>query len=432
MATTAERPGSTGPGGSLGPDSSISIDSLGRRRQSGSARFLTGLLNALRQVAEPHELESTACQLLVDHLRAQRAFYLQLSEAGPALKISSNALRKGGSPMVGRYPADAYSGCLEALRRGHCIVLEDITRTNGLSEDLQAAAAARQVVSAVAVPVIRDGQLRGALCVTDQRPRRWGVGTVLLLHEVAERLWDSVMRALAERSLKQRALTLERQTVQLRRLASELTLAEHHTRQLLSRVLHDGLQQQLFCASLMLEDGLAHAGDPQPLRRALAEIRSAMEVTRSLSVDLFPPVLHNEDLPDALDWIVSWARKNYGLHVKVVSDPAADPESLETRILLFESVRELIFNAAKHAQASEIEVRLSSPAPDQIQVIVVDDGVGFDAERVFDDACSAPGLGLFSIRERLALLGGSMTIHSTKGQGSSFTLIAPKQASSAA
>lgn len=229
----------------------------------------------------------------------------------------------------------------------------------------------------------------------------------------------NALRQVAEHALTKRAETLERQTAQLRRLASELTLAEHNTRQLLSRVLHDGLQQQLFSASLMLEDGLNRIGEREPLQRAQAEIKSAMEVTRSLSADLFPPVLHNEDLPDALEWIVSWARKNYDLDVKVSSEPSADPESLEARILLFESVRELIFNAVKHAHVFELKVSLRLLASHEIELIVSDEGIGFDAEHVFDGACSGPGLGLFSIRERLALLGGSMIVQSSVGQGSS-------------
>ena len=95
-----------------------------------------------------------------------------------------------------------------------------------------------------------------------------------------------------------------------------------------------------------------------------------------------------------------------------------------TKILLFESVRELLFNAVKHSQASSARVHLRN-ADGLLQLIVIDEGVGFDPnEKPLADN-SGNGLGLFSIRERLELIGGQFEIESAPGKGSRLVLTVP-------
>jgi CheY-like chemotaxis protein/anti-sigma regulatory factor (Ser/Thr protein kinase) len=216
----------------------------------------------------------------------------------------------------------------------------------------------------------------------------------------------------------------------LRRLASQLTLAEQTARRQISSTLHDGLQQLLFTAGITLDEAMkTHAQDKQTelLQRARADVKEAVEAARTLSVNLFPPVLHVGGLPAALSWLAKRTQEQYGLVVNVTADPQANPEASDTRILLFEGVRELLFNAVKHAGTDRVGVDLAIGPGDTFQVEVRDDGVGFDPSATLHDNKQAQGgLGLFSIQERLALLGGHLDIQSTRGRGSRFTLTLPR------
>jgi PAS domain S-box-containing protein len=228
---------------------------------------------------------------------------------------------------------------------------------------------------------------------------------------------------------QERTLELERRTLQLSRLASDLTLAEQRAREQLATLLHDGLQQLLVSASLDVERRIASDARPGvPPDQLLAQVRLYLEeaigAARSLSLELFPPVLHTSGLPAALRWLSNQTRIKYHLRVDVVADTAADSARRDVRTLLFESVRELVFNAVKHARADCVTVHLTLEADDSLCIVVADRGVGFDPADL--DQRETAGWGLFSIRERLALLGGRLEIDSAPGRGSRFRLIAPR------
>lgn len=397
-------------------------------RSAQSREFLLQLGGALRPLGEPAQVEERACSMLAEYLQVGRAYYVEIDEQANRLSVARDAVRWPATTHAGVHLATDFSWAYDNLRGGHSNVVNNTQKSMRIPHAQRKVCAALQIVACIAAPVLKGQQLVGALCVTDTQPRRWKAREVALVREIADHLWCSLMRTRADEQLIQRARALERQAAQLRRLASELTLAEHHTRQQLSRVLHDGLQQQLFCASLTLDGAIKASGGYPLLHRAQAELKDAMEVTRSLSVDLFPPVLHNDRLPDALEWLVAWARKKYALVVKMRVDPDADPTASHARILLFESVRELIFNAVKHARVSEAALQLSLQAQDMVQIVVSDEGVGFDPRRLFSGAGADAGLGLFSIRERLVLLGGDLTIDSAPGRGARFELRVPRQA----
>jgi PAS domain S-box-containing protein len=230
--------------------------------------------------------------------------------------------------------------------------------------------------------------------------------------------------------LEQSHAQLEQRTLQLSRLASQLTLAEQNARRQLARTLHDGLQQLLFSAGITLDGAMkTKSGDDQVelLRKAGAAIREAMEAARTLSVDLFPPVLHVGGLPTALTWLARRTQEQYNVVVNVIADPQANPTASDVRILLFEAVRELLFNAVKHAGTDRVDLNLALGPFDTIHIQVSDEGVGFDPSVTLHDKNQGQaGLGLFSIRERLALLGGRLNIQSAPGKGSRFTLTLPR------
>src|SRR5262249_27258548 len=108
-------------------------------------------------------------------------------------------------------------------------------------------------------------------------------------------------------------------------------------------------------------------------------------------------------------------------------DPRATSPRKEVRTLLFESTRELLFNVVKHAKVDRVTLDLALDAMDHLCITVTDEGIGFDPAELGDRLkAGAVGWGLFSIRERVTLLGGRFDIDSTAGQGTRFRLVAPR------
>ena len=278
----------------------------------------------------------------------------------------------------------------------------------------------------------RDGEYRWT--VTEGVPRYGTDGSFIGYAGTAVDITDRKLidDALLEshKALQERTLELERRTTQLSRMASDLTLAEQRAREELAQTLHDGLQQLLVAASVNVESHIMRAAQraasADELVKARDYIEEAVAAARSLSVELFPPVLQTGALSTALDWLAEWSRSKYGLEVTVSADPRANSNRKDVRTLLFGSVRELLFNVVKHAQVDHVTVDLAAGPNETLSITVTDEGRGFDPMELEERAkASQVGWGLFSIRERLTLLGGRFDIESAPGGGARFRLIAP-------
>jgi len=213
---------------------------------------------------------------------------------------------------------------------------------------------------------------------------------------------------------------------QLRSLASALTLAEQRERKRLAQVLHDNLQQLLVGAKYRLS-GLSRSSD-HAARQVGVEVEDlldqSIECSRSLTGELSPPILHEAGLVAGLEWLAVWMQQKHGLNVELRTEAAAAPESEDVTVLLFQAVRELLFNIVKHAGVQIARVDLSK-TNDHVQITVADDGAGFDPRTAMPGKDKTGGFGLFSIGERLNLMGGTMEVDSAPGRGSRFTLRAP-------
>jgi CheY-like chemotaxis protein/anti-sigma regulatory factor (Ser/Thr protein kinase) len=111
--------------------------------------------------------------------------------------------------------------------------------------------------------------------------------------------------------------------------------------------------------------------------------------------------------------------------VDVSAEQQAEPESERIRILLFECVRELLFNAVKHCGDDCARVELSRAGQGDIELLVADSGMGFDASSLEHSDPESTTFGLFNVRERLTYIGGEMEIDSAPGKGTRITLTAP-------
>jgi PAS domain S-box-containing protein len=217
-------------------------------------------------------------------------------------------------------------------------------------------------------------------------------------------------------------------TDQLRALAGELTQSEERERRRIAKILHDDLQQLLVAAKLHLElvsankNPKAMLKDLQRVKKLIAE---SNRVARSLSHELSPAVLHGEGLGIALKWLAQWMAQHHHLSVRVETDASLEPLEENVKVVLFQSVRELLFNVVKHSGVKRARVRMGVSPDGQLEILVSDKGKGFNPSPSKKRRITNPGFGLFSIHERLQWLGGRMEIQSAPGHGSQFHLLVP-------
>ena len=211
----------------------------------------------------------------------------------------------------------------------------------------------------------------------------------------------------------------------LRSLASELSLAEERLRRQVATWLHDHACQNLALIKLMLQN--LHMALSAPHNETAAEITNMVDqvllVLRNLTFDLSPPTLYMVGLKAAVEELLEeWLRTRHQIEYHLVQDKKAVSLPEDIRVLLYQSVRELIINITKYAQATEVTVTIEA-GPEDVRIVVQDNGVGFDTNQM--EISQSAGFGLFNIRERLRHAGGQFQAESQPGQGSRFTLRAP-------
>jgi CheY-like chemotaxis protein len=211
---------------------------------------------------------------------------------------------------------------------------------------------------------------------------------------------------------------------QLRKMAAELTMAEHSERKRLAQILHDGLQQILVGAKYQVANITRKLDPDEELDYVKKLIEEAIETSRSLTAELSPPVLLHGNLYAALEWLGRWMHEHHGLDMHLAGRKKSLPLNEGVLLLLFQATRELLFNVVKHAGVRAAFVEIDE-LEEQVQVTVRDQGPGFDLAEPLIRGGYSSGMGLFSINERLSYMGGRLEIDSTRDRGTCLRLIAP-------
>ena len=221
--------------------------------------------------------------------------------------------------------------------------------------------------------------------------------------------------------------TLHKRSKQLKKMAAELTLAEQHERHRIASILHDGLQQLLVGAQFQLQILEKDQDLTQGIRPLKEILQEAIDASRSLAMELHPPVLIKNDLYVALRWLADWMWKMHGLRVRLKCTENQQGLNHELFLFIFQSVRELLFNIVKHARVKRAYVELSR-LDEQILLTVVDKGRGFDPDTLLLEKGLSKGSGLFGMRERLSIFSVRTEIESTPGKGSRIRFLIPMPA----
>jgi signal transduction histidine kinase len=214
----------------------------------------------------------------------------------------------------------------------------------------------------------------------------------------------------------------------LRAMASELVFAEERERKRISTDLHDGAAQSLALARLQLAEAaeaVAGSSAESMLDETSRRLRQSLEQIRGVLLDLSSPTLHQVGLSAGIEeWLDDHVQDKFGLKT-VFRDECGDvPLAEEMRLFLYRNVCELLANVIKHGQAHTVSVTMTCPGKG-MQIVVEDDGVGFDQASLSHLPGRSGGFGLFSIAERMVDLGGTLEIVSEPGKGCKAILLAP-------
>lgn len=256
----------------------------------------------------------------------------------------------------------------------------------------------------------------------------WGTITVSLVHggNSESNFAIAIIEDITQRKNDEEAIR-DYQT-QLRLLTTELTSAEERERRRIAIGMHDHITQALSFSYIEM-GALREMVPTHELVEHIDKIRmvigKAAEDCQSLTFELSPPVLYELGLPAAIEYIAEHFQHEHGISVEVeVTGPRLLPITDDLRALLFRAIQELLVNIVKHASAEEVVISLSTDRS-YIYITITDDGQGFEAAQLVNARKTAGGFGLFSIRERLAHIGGTLAIQSAPNRGTEVRMIIP-------
>ena len=257
------------------------------------------------------------------------------------------------------------------------------------------------------------------------------------LETTAERVWSGDLDArvppspLADDNMMRIGLVTNRLLERLnddrermRQLASKVISAQDEERARVARELHDSAAQTLAALVLQLTAAARDSQDAE-LAERLALIRKiagdVLDEIRAISRSMHPRVLDDLGLPAALEHLARQAAERTDVPIEVESDlPAMEiPPTLAAT--LYRVAQEAITNAVRHSGARHVRVQLGGD-PSRLRLSVEDDGSGFDVARAEKER---PGMGLFSMRERVALVDGSLHIDAARGRGTRIVASVP-------
>jgi PAS domain S-box-containing protein len=221
-----------------------------------------------------------------------------------------------------------------------------------------------------------------------------------------------------------RDITAERRVQDnLRLYTQKVSQAQEAERKRIARELHDETAQELVVISRHLGD-LA-AGRPEfTAKNIREEVRKVLEGVRNFSQELRPSILDDLGLLSALKWLAADLTKKYGIVAETSIDGEPHQLSPESELTLFRITQEALNNIRRHSQATEASVRIEF-SEHRIRLTIEDNGQGFSLPSEVGDLTRIGKLGLAGMQERAQLLGGTLTVESQIGKGTTLIIEAP-------
>ena len=323
---------------------------------------------------------------------------------GLSAKYAEDMRMKLGEGIAGR-----------VAQSGRAIMLEDISKDQRAA--LPALVSTEALKAFISVPLRAEDSILGVMNVASHASHHFTKDDMYLLHSIGDQLGIAIEQArLYERLRKARE--------RLRRLARQNLVAEEEERRRIARELHDETSQSLSGLALQLQ---ALVDMAEMSGRQDAEFIAALKKVQSLTVqvhsevsrliaDLRPALLDTLGLVPAVRQHAEARLRPLGINVSVETKGGDRRLPSDVEVALFRFVQGAIGNIVQHSKAKNAVIVLEYQ-PNELLLRISDDGQGFDVSEITDVEESGRGRGLFSMRERVGFLGGTSSIESQLGQG---------------
>ena len=373
------------------------------RRRNRELSILNSIAQALNRLVDLDEALHTALGQVADLLGLHTGWVWLLREGerglpGPSYLAATQNLPPALAHNPQRMEGSCY--CLSTFQEGDLegaanVNVVECSRLHGLVDGTDG------LRYHASIPLYAHGKKLGVLNVASPDWRRLSAGELQLLYTVGDLLGIAVERA------------------RLFGRSAQLGALEERNR--LAREIHDTLAQGLTAVSLQLEsaDAMLEAGaDPERVRQyvqqALALTRANLEEARRSVMDLRATPLEGRTLSEALAELARQADVPVQLEVS-----GSRPLPPHIEIGLYRVAQEALTNVVRHAQASQVAITLMA-TPERVEMIIVDDGQGFDLDDVADNR-----FGLVGLQERVKLLNGRFHLESSPGAGTRLEVTIP-------
>jgi len=287
------------------------------------------------------------------------------------------------------------------------------------------------------VPIFR-GNLIVAIVGVGNKPTDYGAWDVKAVSNLINFTWDIVSNKLREVALEQanaalekrveeRTAALEQAHEEMKKVSFELIWAEEKERERIAAELHDRVGQSLLLAKMKLDaalDTVAADACRDAVEAAALPLETSIHDIRSLTFRMRPPILDTAGIVTTLEWLCSSISDDYDLKVDFSSDGQFGDLSAEVRYSLYQAVRELLLNVAKHAQTGTAQLHVKSVGS-SLEIEIIDNGVGFNKKASSPKHMQNGGYGLYNVQQRIERLHGSMIIESAPGKGTVVKITVP-------
>ena len=249
-----------------------------------------------------------------------------------------------------------------------------------------------------------------------------------LKREIVQRqaLEDALKKS--ERDQRKLAEQSRHMQEQLRSLSHRILQAQEEERKRISRELHDEITQILVGINVHLE-ALAKrdSANPRGLKQKIALtqrlVEKSVNIVHQFARDLRPTSLDDLGVIITLQSYMDDFMKRTGIRVHFTTFAGVEQLNSDRRTVIYRIVQEALTNVAKHSQASQLKVSIRKIA-DTVHLVIADNGKSFEVERVLH-AKNNKRLGLIGMRERAEMTGGTFTVESAPGKGTTITVQIP-------
>jgi PAS domain S-box-containing protein len=376
----------------------INRDISARKHAEATLRFLAEVGTALGASLDVQTTLSTLARLSVPHLADWCAAYL-LEEDGDLRQIAVTHADPAGADLAAAWAVAVPAGDLRQLvRAGRSLLVPEVDQAHPETP--------RQwdLVSWMVVPIMALGQHLGALSLaTGASGRRYGPADLVFAEDIAARAGLAVANA--------------------RLYAQVGVLTQQHERERIGRDLHDGIIQDIYAATLYLENAAEDVPNAAAQKQILREVDRLNQVIGNIRIyihglqarELAGRALHESiaDLVGEVD-----GRGDVQATFMLEGQPYQIPDARANTLLHI--AREALSNVIKHAQASHVVVRLVYDAAG-VTIRVADDGRGFDSAVMWGEEHQ----GQRNLRQRAVEAGGSFAVESSPGAGTTITAVLP-------